>query len=176
MEPVCSPAPLQGARERKVPLEGLKQQAHLSRKCLQRATHFRSTCWKYSVNLLSFCWKQRLSHASILLFIYDAVVREIAQDTIGPCLIPSSAPKSMTPLSYRASELPNWGAVLYKGFFSIWNFLLGSKMLLPSDWVRAATGASVTLQLNGWRCGTESTEFGYWEAVYEVSSSSKEKP
>lgn len=47
---VCSPAPLQGAREGKVPQGDLKQQVQSSRKCL--VSYSLKIYWKDHVNLL----------------------------------------------------------------------------------------------------------------------------
>lgn len=101
----------------------------------------------FCLNRVFLLKAETYSHASTLLFIYDAVIRELAQDTVGPCLVPSSAPEGMTLLPY-SDGAPELGVVLHMGFFFILSSLLGSKML-QSDWVGAAAGASVTFQLNG---------------------------
>lgn len=66
-------------------------------------------------------------HTSILLFACDAVVREIAQDAAGLCLVPSSAPEGMTLLPYRASKLPNWEQFCTRVFSPFEVFYSGAK-------------------------------------------------
>lgn len=81
----------------------------------------------FCLNRVFLLKAETYSHASTLLFIYDAVVRELAQDTVGPCLVPSSAPEGMTLLPYRASELPNWEWFCIWGFSSFEVFYSGAK-------------------------------------------------